>query len=88
VRQRSGRAQRHQRLHALPDDGEDLQHSSCWQCPLVLGSTDPATNATENIIAEMEGEIVDACALGNNLFIYGANETWRMVADGSTFVFR
>jgi hypothetical protein len=55
--------------------------------PASWDHTNPATNATENIIAEMEGEIIDACALGNNLFIYGARETWRMVADGSTFVF-
>jgi hypothetical protein len=55
--------------------------------PSSWDHTSPSTNATENIIAEMEGEITDACALGNNLFIFGARETWRMVADGSTFVF-
>jgi hypothetical protein len=41
------------------------------------------TNATENILAEMEGPIIDACTLSNALFIYGRNETWIMQADGS-----
>lgn len=44
--------------------------------PLNWDQTDPATSATENILAEMEGGIVDALGLGNLMFIYGQNETW------------
>jgi hypothetical protein len=55
--------------------------------PTSWDHTDPATNATEDILAEMEGPIIDAASLGNDLYIYGQNETWVMVADGSAFVF-
>jgi hypothetical protein len=48
---------------------------------------DPASLATENILAEMEGAIIDADNFGNDLFIYGLNETWRMrLLAGSTAV--
>jgi hypothetical protein len=35
----------------------------------------------------MRGGIVDAQSFGNGLVIYGAQEAWLMVADGSTEVF-
>ena len=49
--------------------------------PTVAG-----TNATENILADMEGSITDAQNLGEQMVIYGLNETWMMTADGSTNV--
>lgn len=45
------------------------------------------TLATENILAEMRGQIIDAQTFGNSLVIYGAQEAWMMVADGSIEVF-
>jgi hypothetical protein len=56
--------------------------------PSTWDETDPTNNATENVLNEMEGPIVDGWPLGNNLFIYGENETWLMQADGSNSVFR
>lgn len=49
--------------------------------------TDPASLATENILAEMKGSITDATALGEKLAIYGLQETWLMHADNSLQVF-
>lgn len=43
-----------------------------------------ATNATYNILAEMEGEIVDACGLGQNLVIYSNTQSWLMTPDLSS----
>jgi hypothetical protein len=56
--------------------------------PTSWDETDPATLATENILAEMQGPITDACALGNDLCIYGLKEGWLMQADGSSDVYR
>lgn len=44
------------------------------------------SNATENTLADMEGPITDAQNLGEIMIVYGLNETWTMVADGSTNV--
>lgn len=55
--------------------------------PTSWDETDPATLATENILVEMQGAIIDACQLGRGLIIYGAHESWRMQADGSSFVY-
>lgn len=46
--------------------------------PASWDYTTPGTNATFNILAEMEGSIVDAQTLHDDVYIYGANETWRM----------
>jgi hypothetical protein len=43
--------------------------------------------ATENILAEMSGPIVDAQKLGSALVIYGQQEAWLMQADNSIEVF-
>lgn len=48
--------------------------------------TTPSSNAVENILAEMEGPIVDACTLGNQMFIYGQNECWLQEFVGGTFI--
>jgi hypothetical protein len=55
--------------------------------PASWDITVPNTLATENILAEMSGPIIDAQTLGNSLVIYGALEAWLMTADGSTQVF-
>lgn len=55
--------------------------------PISWDNTDPSTNATENILAEMEGEIVDACNLGNDLMIYGKKQTCRMTWVGGVEIF-
>jgi hypothetical protein len=51
--------------------------------PSSWDETDPTTNATENILAEMRSGITDAQNLGEEIIIYGLNEAWQMVADGS-----
>lgn len=51
--------------------------------PTSWDETDPATLATENILAEMEGPIIDACLLGGNLYIHGAAETYEMIPVGA-----
>ena len=56
--------------------------------PADWDATSTTSNATSNILAEMEGPIVDACNLGAALIIYGLNEAWEMQADGSEDVFR
>lgn len=55
--------------------------------PSSWDHTDPATLATENILAQMRGPIVDASSIGETLFIYGYDQTFRMRADGSEFVY-
>jgi hypothetical protein len=39
------------------------------------------SNATENILADLQGPIMDACTLGADLVIYGLDSAWRMTAD-------
>jgi hypothetical protein len=51
--------------------------------PTSWDETDPTTNATENILAEMQGPITDAMNLGDILIVYGLQEAWTMVMDGS-----
>lgn len=55
--------------------------------PASWDQTLPNTLATENILAEMEGPITDACKLGQDLIIYGLNEAWRMQANNSALVY-
>jgi hypothetical protein len=55
--------------------------------PASWDFTSPSTNATQNILAEMEGPITDANPFGNALAIYGYEQTWMMVADGSTAIY-
>jgi hypothetical protein len=55
--------------------------------PASWDQTDPATLATENILAEMQGPITDGCPLGNDLVIYGFKEAWLMQADRSSAVY-
>lgn len=47
----------------------------------------PATLATENILAEMQGPITDGQKLGTDLIIYGLTEAWRMSATGALNVY-
>jgi hypothetical protein len=51
--------------------------------PSSWDETDPTSNATENILAEMRGEITDAQNLGEIVIVYGLEEAWTMTADGS-----
>ena len=55
--------------------------------PSSWDQTNPATLATENILTKMEGPIIDAAPLGQDLVIYGLREAWLMHADNSTFVY-
>jgi hypothetical protein len=55
--------------------------------PASWDITNPATLATSNILQSMDGPIMDACSLGQDLIIYGQREAWRMHADGSTFIY-
>lgn len=49
--------------------------------------TSTTNNATENILAEMRGDIVEAQSLQSSMIIYTNKETWLMQADGSTQVY-
>ncbi len=51
--------------------------------PTTWDETLGTNNATENVLGEMEGGITDACPFGARMMIYGLNETWEMVLDGS-----
>lgn len=55
--------------------------------PASWDQTLPNTLATENILADMSGPILDATKFGNALAIYGLNETWLMTPDGSQQVY-
>lgn len=55
--------------------------------PTTWDETDPTNNATENVINEMDGPIIDGWPLGDSLYIFGRNETWQMQPDGSGNVF-
>lgn len=55
--------------------------------PTSWDHTIPATLATENILADMEGKITDGTAFGTSLAIYGLNETWMMTPDQSQQVY-
>ncbi|MBR1173885.1 hypothetical protein JQ617_07960 [Bradyrhizobium sp. KB893862 SZCCT0404] len=55
--------------------------------PPSWDATDPTTNATENPLTEMNGEIVEAQQLGNSMIIYSNSEAWQMTADGSDNVY-
>jgi hypothetical protein len=64
-----------------------VKTSEFAQSGTIPNNWDPAvtgTNATENILAEMEGPITDAQNLGEGMIIYGVNETWTMQASGDT----
>jgi hypothetical protein len=45
--------------------------------------SDVNSNATQNILGEMEGAIIDATNFGSGMIIYGQREAWGMNADGS-----
>lgn len=55
--------------------------------PTTWDETDPNNNATENLLTEMNGEIVEAATLGNSLILYSNSETWQMTADQSQDVY-
>jgi hypothetical protein len=55
--------------------------------PSSWDQTNAATLATENTLGAMDGPIVDACPLGQDLIIYGRREAWRMHADGTVQVY-
>jgi hypothetical protein len=55
--------------------------------PLSWDQTLPSTNATENILAELEGPIIDAQGLQQNMIIYGQRETWLMQFVGGVDIF-
>lgn len=55
--------------------------------PPSWDATVTTNNATENILSEMNGEIVDAAPLGNSMVLYSNFESWLMTADGSSNVY-
>ena len=55
--------------------------------PTTWDYTDPTTNATENVLAELKGKIVDANNLQSSMMIYSQNESWVMQADGSDLIY-
>lgn len=55
--------------------------------PASWDITNPATLASENILAEMQGPITDGCSLGSDLIIYGFKQAWHMQANGQLSVY-
>lgn len=55
--------------------------------PSTWDHTLTTNNATENLLTEMNGEIVEAQPLGNSMVLYSNSETWLMTADGSSNVY-
>jgi hypothetical protein len=55
--------------------------------PASWDITLPNTLALENILAELQGPIVDACSLGNDLIIYGYKQAYHMQPNGSLSVY-
>lgn len=55
--------------------------------PTTWDSTVTTNNATENILAEMEGPIVDAQNFGDAIIVYSYKECWSMLPDGSDDIF-
>lgn len=54
------------------------------QPPADWDYADPASNAGENTLSEMEGEIVAGHKLKNRMFIYGDREVWSMDYTGGS----
>jgi hypothetical protein len=50
--------------------------------PVSWDQTTPNTLALENVLADMQGGIVDACSLGSDLIIYGQKQPFRMTPNG------
>lgn len=63
------------------------EQASAGSVPASWDFTNPATDATENILAEMEGPIVDAQNFGSSLVIYGYKEAWLMTPSTGEEVF-
>src|SRR5260370_18414177 len=57
------------------------------EVPASWDQSQPNTLETENILAEMQGPIVDAQKLGDSLVIYGNAEAWLMTPNNSTQVY-
>lgn len=55
--------------------------------PASWDQTSPSTNATENILAELRGPIIDAQTFGSNLVIYGREQAYMMVKVSSLELF-
>lgn len=47
----------------------------------------PGTNATENVLNDNLGELIDGCTLGNSFIIYGVQHVFRMDFIGGAFLF-
>lgn len=56
--------------------------------PTSWDETDPAQNAYENIIGEMEGGITEAQTLGSGLIVYGLGEAWTMIPTPTSDIWR
>lgn len=52
--------------------------------PVSWNQENPTTSASSNYLAEMEGPIIDACALGQNLVIFSQTQSWLMVPDNTS----
>lgn len=50
--------------------------------PSTWDYTAGTNNATSNVLSEIEGPIVDVCALGDVMVIYGQNQTWVQFLSG------
>lgn len=51
---------------------------------LAIDGAGTPTDATQNILPEFQGSILDAMPLGNNMYIYGENEVWVQSPIGGT----
>ncbi len=55
--------------------------------PVSWDITQANTLASENILAELQGPITDACKLGEDLVVYGYKQAYLMRADGTFDVY-
>jgi hypothetical protein len=55
--------------------------------PTSWDATTPGTNATENPLVEMRGQLLDGHTLGSAMILYSSAETWLMQANTSTALY-
>lgn len=55
--------------------------------PQSWDHTDTTKQATENILAELDGPLLDGCSLKGAFVLYSRNQVWLMEFVGGTFIF-
>lgn len=78
----------------ITKDGVEMLKTVKWsditlsgQVPGSWDETSTTNSAGENTLAQLTGPIVDACVLGDSMFIYSSDQVWAMDYNGGDFVF-